>query len=302
METFNIKRILVPIDFSETSLKALDHAVYIAKLNSADITMLNIVESTYSYAPSTDYTALSFTNLENYERSVIKQSKEHLLKLSQKIKKKEGVNIIGIVSTGWVKEEILETAESMNADIIIMGTHGVKGFREFITGSNTFRVVNEAKCPVLSVRKQVEQPGFKNILMPFRDHPHSREKVDYAIRMAELYSAKVHVLGIDTDDDEAQLKKIELEAIQIKRIVEKHGLTCSVKVKSSPYVAEKVLKYAKKKNIDLIVIMADIDRMRISELFMGPFAQQMVNHSSIPILSIRPAYNPDMIDLHGYGW
>jgi len=302
METFNIKRILVPIDFSETSLTALDHAVYIAKLNTADITLINVMESTYSYAPSTDYTALTFTNLESYEKSVLKQSKEHLLKLTQRIKKKDGVNIVGIVSTGWVKEEILEAAESTRADIIIMGTHGVKGFREFITGSNTFRVANEAKCPVLSVRKQSKEPGFKNILMPFRDRPHSREKVDYAIKMAELYGAKVHVLGIDTDDDKDQFKKIELEAAQIKRIVEKHGIACNVKVKSSPYLADKVLKYAKKKNADLVVVMADLDKMQISEFFMGPFAQQMVNHSPIPVLSIRPAYNPDMIDLHGYGW
>jgi nucleotide-binding universal stress UspA family protein len=88
MEAFNIKRILVPVDFSETSMKALDQAVYVAKLNKADLTIINIVESTFSYAPSTDYTALAFTNLASYEKSLIKHSKEHLLKLSQKIKKK----------------------------------------------------------------------------------------------------------------------------------------------------------------------------------------------------------------------
>ncbi|MDF2436678.1 MAG: universal stress protein UspE [Bacteroidota bacterium] len=302
METFNIKKILVPVDFSETSMKALDHAVYIAKLNTADITLLNVVESTYSYAPSTDYTALAFTNMETYEKEIQKQAKDHILKLAQKIKKKEGVNIIGIVSKGWVKEEILDAARSMRADIIIMGTHGVKGFREFITGSNTFRVVNEAQCPVLSVQKDAVTPGFKNILVPFRDKPHSREKVDYAIKMAELYGAKIFVLGIDMDDDEGQLKKIELEAAQIKRIIEKHGLKCTVKVKSSPYLAEKILKYAKKKGIDLIVIMADLDRMQVSEFFMGPFAQQMVNHSPIPVLSIRPTFNPNTVDLGGYGW
>ena len=302
MEIFNIKKILVPVDFSETSLKALDHAVAIAKLNEADITLINVVENTYSYAPSTDYTALTFSNLESFEKSVVKQSKEHLLKLTQRIKKKDGVNILGIVSTGPVKDEILDAAESMKADLIIMGTHGVRGFKEFITGSNTFRVVNEAKCPVLSIRKKAETPGFKKILLPFRDKPHSREKVDYAIRMAELFGAKILVLGIDTDDDEAQFKKIELEAAQIKRIVEKHGIQCSVKVKSSPYLAEKILKYAKKNHADLVVIMSDLDKVQISEFFMGPFAQQMVNHSPIPVLSIRPAFNPDMVDLHGYGW
>jgi nucleotide-binding universal stress UspA family protein len=302
MEAFNIKRILVPIDFSETSMKALDHAVYVAKINKADLTLINIVESTYSYAPSTDYTALAFSNLAAYEKSLIKHSKENLLKLSQNIKKKNGLNVNSIVTSGWVKEEILETAKNIRADIIIMGTHGVKGVREFITGSNTFRIANEAQCPVLSIQKNIDKMGFRNIIVPFRDHPHSREKVDYAIGMAKIYGAKISVLGIDTDDDKAQFKKLVLEAEQIKHIVEKHGIECTVKVKSSPYLVEKVLKYAEKKNADLIVIMADIDRMRISELFMGPFAQQMVNHSPIPVLSIRPTFNPDTVDLHGYGW
>lgn len=302
METFNIKRILVPIDFSETSLKALEHAVYVAKLNKADLTLINVVESTYSYTPAVDYATMAYTNFAKYEKSIVKHAKEHLLKLSQRIKKKDNVNVSSIVTTGWVKEEIIGTAKSIRADIIIMGTHGVKGFREFITGSNTFRVVNEAHCPVLSFRKTVSNLGFKNILMPFRDHPHSREKVDYAIRMAEIYRAKITVLGIDTDDDSAQFKKLVLEAEQIKNIIEKNGLECSIKVKSSPYLVDKVLKYANKKGVDLIVIMADIDRMRISELFMGPFAQQMVNHSPVPVLSIRPTFNPNTIDLGGYGW
>lgn len=302
METFNIKKILVPVDFSETSLKALDHAVYIAKLNTADITLINVVESTYSYAPSTDYTALAFSNLDKYEKEVERQAKEHILKLAQKIKKKEGVNIMGIVSSGWVKEEILSAADEIRADIIIMGTHGVKGFREFITGSNTFRVVNEAKCPVLSIQKAAVTPGFKNILLPFRDKPHSREKVDYAIKMAELYGAKIYVLGVDMDDDPLEFKKIEREAAQIKRIIEKHGIKCNVKVKSTPYLAEKILEYAEKKDVNLVVIMADLDKMQISELFMGPFAQQMINHSPIPVLSIRPTFNPNTVDLGGYGW
>jgi nucleotide-binding universal stress UspA family protein len=302
MELFNIKQILVPVDFSETSMKALDHAVYVAKLNSADITIINVVESTYSYAPSTDYTALAFNNLASYEKAVVKQSKEHILKLAAKIRKKESININTIVSTGWVKEEILTNAESIKADIIIMGTHGVKGFREFITGSNTFRVVNEAKCPVLSIQKSAVNPGFKNILLPFRDKPHSREKVDYTIRMAEIYKAKILVLGIDIDEDKAQVKKLTLEAEQIKRIVEKHGIECSIKIKSSPYLADKILKYAEKKSIDLIVIMSDLDWTAISEFFMGPYAQQMINHSTIPILSIRPTFNPDMVDLHPYGF
>ncbi len=295
-------KILVPTDFSDTSLQALDHAIYVAKLNKATITLIHVFESAFPHLKSLQYPDSVYTNLATYEKEILKQGKDRLNKLVEKIRKKNSITINAVMSTGWIKEDIIQTSEKIKADIIIMGTHGVKGVRELIIGSNTFRVVNEAKCPVLSIRDNGRKPGIKNIVLPFRDKPHSREKVDYAIRMGEIFGATIHVLGIDTDEDKEHYKKIELEAKQIKGIVEKHGLTCNIKVKSSSYLSDKVLKYASKKNADLIVIMSDLDRMNISEFFMGPFSQQIVNHSPIPVLSIRPTFNPNTIDLHGYGW
>lgn len=299
---FNIKTILVPIDFSPTSMEALTHAIYMAKLNAATITLINVVESRLPIIASLDYPLLDSSDFEASEKTTVKQAKKYLLKLVENIKKKEEIEISFIVSVGWVKENIIETAKSIRADIIVMGTHGINGFREFIIGSNTFRVVNEAECPVLSIQKHTDNPGFKNVLVPFRDKPHSREKVDYAIKMGEIYGAKIFVLGIDTDDDHRQFSKIVKEAEQIMGIVKKHKLKCNIKVVTTDYLAEDVMKYAEKRKIDLIVVMSDLDRMRISEYFMGPFCQQMVNHSPIPILSIRPTFNPNTIDLHGYGW
>ncbi|MGZ4157789.1 MAG: universal stress protein, partial [Bacteroidia bacterium] len=300
--TFDIKRILVPVDFSETSMEALNHAIYLAKITKASITMINVTETVQPVVVPVDYPIAYSYNIETFEKAAITHSKQHLKKLTDKIKKKDNISISFVATIGWVKDEIIETAKRIKADIIIMGTHGVKGFREFIMGSNTFRVVNESQCPVLSIQKHTSEIGFTNILVPFRDKPHSREKVDYAIRMAEIYGASIIVLGIDTDGDKGQFNKIVKEAEQIKKIVEKHNVPCKIKVRSSGYLADEVLKYAGKKNVDLIVAMADLDRMRVSEYFMGPFSQQIVNHSSIPILSIRPSFNPETIDLHGYGW
>lgn len=300
--SFEVKNILVPVDFSATSLVALDYAVYMAKLNKATVTLVHTVESLYGNTLPENYYVNAVNNAAVYEKELFQKAKEHLETLATKTEKKSKVKIAAVVGTGWVKEHIIETAKKIKADIIVMGTHGVRGFREFIIGSNTFRVINEAQCPVLSVQKPVKTPTFKNILMAFRDKPHSREKVNYAIKMAEIYKAKINVLGIDTEETKPHFRKIELEADQIKRIIEKKGIKCEVKVKSSGYISDKVLRYATKVKADLIVIMADMDKMNISEYFMGPFSQQIVNHSTKPILSIRPAYNPNAIYLHGYGW
>jgi nucleotide-binding universal stress UspA family protein len=198
---------------------------------------------------------------------------------------------------GRAHHVIVSTAKKTKASMIIMGTHGVSGFREFFIGSNTFRVVHDAGCPVLSISRAMKKPGFSNILVPFRDKPHSREKVDYAISIGQKYGASVHVLAVDTEDSKSKKKKLQLEADQIVRFVEEAGLKGTAKVTGGLYHAEEIIRFAKKKKCDLIISMADMDRMDVTEFIKGPYAQQIVNHSPIPVLSVSPTFNPDTVNM-----
>jgi len=300
MSTFKVKNILIPVDFSPTSMKAVDHAVVMAKMNKAAITLIHVSEITSAYAGANEYISTSVVSLVNFEKEFLAKIKKQLQELAGKIII-EGVEKVETISaTGRVHKEIVEASKKMKADVIVMGTHGVSGFREFVMGSNAFRVVSDAECPVLSIQHHTKSAGFKNILVPFRNKPHSREKVDYAIALAKMYGAEINVLGIATEDDKAELKKLSLEAEQIKRIAEKQKVQCTVKVISGVYIADSVLKYAKKVKADLFIAMADMDKVSISEIFMGPFAQQIVNHSSIPVFSIRPTFNADVVDMRFY--
>lgn len=296
MSTFSISKILVPIDFSDNAVIALDQAGRLAKITSAQIMLLNVAEP----FPVTTDPRFTIPDLLTYEGAILEANNKHLKELATEYQQKYGVTINTISISGRAHREIMEYSQKLKADIIVMGTHGVSGFREFIAGSNTFRVVSDSLCPVLSVQQKTKSEGFKNILVPFRDKPHSREKVDYAIEIAKLYGANLHVLGIDTDKSSEGLRRIELEGEQIQRIISGYGLTSNLKVISSDYRADIVLKYAQEVAADLVVVMADMDKDSLSEYFIGPFVQQVVNHSTIPVLSIRPKFNTDTVDLRFY--
>ena len=302
MTTFNVKKILVPLDFSLTSIKALNQAVTMAKINKAEITIMHVIEGLPATTEMKFIPTGTTTDPGLQEKEVRAQSNQNLEKLAQRLRKKEGVKINTVTVSGRTHKQIIDVAAQTKADLIIMGTHGTSGFREFVLGSNTYRVVSEAKCPVLSIHQHSIKPGFKKILLPFRDKPHSREKVDYAIRIAEIFKATIHVVGVDVDDSGTQFQKLTLEAEQIKKIIEKHDINCKTKVIVGQYLSGEVMNYAKGIKADLIVVMADLDRMSISEFILGPFVQQIINHSPIPVLSIRPRFNPNTVDLHGYGW
>lgn len=298
MSTFEIKKILIPIDFSGTGERVLEQAIMMSKKTKSAITLLTVLEGPLSNA-GPDLFGLSINHRVKYEDAIMVWAKQHMEAFKNKLIANGANKVDYIIEKGSPYKKIVTTAKKIKADIIIMGTHGVSGVREFVVGSNTFRVVSEAPCPVLSIQKHIKKAGFKEILLPFRDKAHSREKVEYAIGIAKLYGASIHVLGMSYDTDPSAVKKIQLEADQIVRIIKKAEVNCSEEVVKGDYISKHILDHAKRIKADLIVAMSDMDKMSISEYISGPFIQQVVNHSPIPVLSIRPKYNPNPIHSSG---
>ncbi len=291
MSIFEIKKILVPVDFSGTGEKVMEQAILMAKKTKATIILITVLEGPLSKA-GPDLFGLSINHREKYEDAIMDWVKQHMEAFKRKLIAGGATNVDYIINKGSPYRKILATAQKIKADIIIMGTHGVSGVREFVVGSNTFRVVSEAPCPVLSIQKHIKKAGFKEILLPFRDKTHSREKVEYAIGIANLYGASIHVLGISYDKDELEVRKIQSEADQIVNIIRKAGVYCTEEVIKGDYKEKLIFEHANKIKADLIVAMSDLDKIEISQFFSGPFIQHLVNHSRIPVLSIRPKYNP----------
>jgi nucleotide-binding universal stress UspA family protein len=297
MKPFFIKKILIPVDFSFTSLKAVDHAVSIAKLSKAEIILLHVIENIHS---TTDPLFFAVPREATFDSDLMRLSNESLERVTNRIKSKGYHNVRGLAISGRTHTQILKVSKRLKVDLIVMGTHGVSGFREFIMGSNAYRVVTDATCPVLTVQRRNKATGFKNILVPFTANPHSREKVGFAIKVAEMFGSKISVLGFDTGLTKAHSKKILLQGNQIQSVVGKHNLECNVKITEEPYTAKIILDYSKEINADLLTVIGNIDKRDITEYFKGSLAQQLINHSEIPVLSIHAIFNPETIDLRFY--
>jgi nucleotide-binding universal stress UspA family protein len=142
-----IKSILVPIDFSDTSKKALHYAVRMAEQFGATITLLNVVEPVatpdFAYHPlmlETDQIkAAAKTRLEAVARQ---------LNLPEKLIERT------VIRYGAPFAEITEAARSLKVDLIIVTTHGYTGLKHVFMGSTAERVVRHAPCPVLTVRQK----------------------------------------------------------------------------------------------------------------------------------------------------
>lgn len=283
MKPFEIKKVLIPIDFSETSMLAIEHAAFTAQLFKAELVLLHIVEK-YWEKFSVITPELQIDVPADFMNSIEKKLEE----VAEDIRSKYGVKSDCITSSGSIFSEVLSVSKEKSVDLIVMGTHGASGIAEFFIGSNTYKVVTKAPCPVLSVQGTTTRLGYKDILLPIDDSIHSRQKVNHAIKLAKQFASKIHILGLpDKDTDAVDMKVFEVKLSQIQDYAQKCGVLCDKTVVLGANQAKMTLDYANNNPIDLIVIMTDQEE-GITGRLLGTYAQQVVNHSKIPVLSIHP--------------
>ena len=167
-------RIIVPVDFSEDSVNALEYAVEIANRAGSDIIMVYVVKTgRFDFLRGVETVANKgdFENFQEKYQPVLKG------KLSWEVKK-------GVVSV-----EIINLAEEQKAWLIVMGSHGVSGLMENWMGSNAFKVVSLSKCPVLTVRGEFKKRSIENLVLPIDNTWASRHKIPAAVEMAGLFGS-----------------------------------------------------------------------------------------------------------------
>ncbi len=153
----DIKKVLVPIDFSDYSKSSLRYAVNFAKKFNAEIYLIYVVEPVI-YPPdfSMGQIAIPSVNAEWDERA-----REELKNLA-KTEIPEGVKVKTILKNGKPFLEIIDTASEENIDLIIIATHGHSGVEHILFGSTAEKVVRKAPCPVLTLREPIKGFMFKD--------------------------------------------------------------------------------------------------------------------------------------------
>ncbi len=292
MQTNEIKKILVPFDFSKIAEVALDEAGALAVLFKAELFIIHVVEqSNYSFLvpkelPPADTDANEFENV----------IRGNLEKVGENIKNKYKLNCHVHIATGHIHNSIMDYAKKMNVDLIVMGTHGARGYKEVFAGSNTQRLVDLSDIPVLTFLNNLSKTGFRNILIPIDNSTHSREKVNLAMEFARMYKAGLHILGLPDSDDEQDLNKFKVKIKSVESLVKNERLEYKTTIVHEKSLARAALNYASAQQCDLIVINTGHESK-----IPGMFTQQIVNHSTIPVLNIRHTEESYSIETPGFG-
>src|ERR1035437_215716 len=189
MNKVKTNKILIPVDFSKTSLYAVKYAAFTAKLTKGEVILLHVQRKSDLIDIIMPALKLKNTN------AITDFLEDKVEKLAAEIKKKYGIKATAIVSTGNIASEIVDIAKETKSGLIVMGTHGKDSTNDLFLGSNAYRVLTKSEIPVMTVQKGADKLGFSKIVLPIDMSAHSRQKVDSAIYMADKFAARLHVLG-----------------------------------------------------------------------------------------------------------
>lgn len=279
-----INKILVPTDFSETSMAALEYAAFVAKKLDADITLLHVIEL-YEHN-----TALRGNKTLN--DIILKGVKTKLDDIIQKNKYLKDIKILTKSKQGKIYKEIDNVANDGNFDMIIMGTHGASGIRELkrvMLGTNSYRVMHNANCPVLTIRKGKKVIKFKSVVLPLDITKETKQKVKWAIEWAKVFGATLHVVSVSRFIDEfiVDINSLKFQLHEVARKIKAADVPCTTKMIRHNDIADSILKHSKNMNADLTIIMTRQER-KMNELWLGSSSKSIINDSLRPVLTLRP--------------
>ncbi|MCF8229813.1 MAG: universal stress protein [Bacteroidales bacterium] len=273
-----MKNIVVAIDFSKGSIHALNYAIDVANRAGANIHMIwvdniSTEEIVYSH----------FTNEDRLEH------KKNFQKLSKKItpKLKDG-KLQHYLRKGKVHLEISKLAAQKNADLIIAGTHGITGFEEYWIGSNAYRIVTYAPCPVITLRQDFNfKNGIRNIVFPVDSTIETKQKLPFTVEFAKMFDASIHLLGLYSTSLKTVQKRIDTHLEHAANYLKENNVSFIEERTKPDNITRFIREYAKNQKAELITIMTEQEGTK-ANVFLGPNAEQLISHSHIPILSLRP--------------
>jgi nucleotide-binding universal stress UspA family protein len=264
-----IQTILVPYDFSDCATDALRVAGRIARLTGACIDVVHVYEQVEG----------SIT-----ENARQREELEARLEKVPDLPFLQGVELKKFMLRQIGLSEIFKNPNLAKADLVVMGSHGTKGLRGDLVGSNTQRVVRLAPMPVLTIKQRIEDFNPAHIVFASNFQAADVERFSAFRPMMDLFDATVHLVKVVTAKT---FERSEESHRLIDAFLQRHELRrFTATIYNDDSIEEGILNFARSIDADLIA-MATHGRTGFFHVVNGSLTEDVVNHTTIPVLSAK---------------
>ena len=290
-------RIVCPVDFSEFSILAYRHALSLSEHYQAELFVLHCVEiSRYSSAGF-----VPGTYFDDFRRHLLLIGEQEVAKLVGAVHGSAAKPQHAVLE-GLAPDSIMAFAKDHDADLIVMGTHGRRGFDRLMLGSVTERVIRNASCPVLAVRAPVEEVAdskpavqrdptrLDRILFCTDFSESSQRALDFALSLTAEYGAELTLLHVleNISNPTRIAETMTTASQQLARLIRPEapgaaGTKAIVRI-GKPY--EQIIRLAAESHAD-IVVMAVRGRSALDLAVFGSTTHRVIQLGPCPVLVVR---------------
>jgi nucleotide-binding universal stress UspA family protein len=257
--------IIVPWDFSQVAENAFQHAVNISKALNREILLLHIVSDAHQAGS---------------KKSEMEAAAE---KLGNEYGKKPHIDVVD----GSIFHAIGETAKELKAEMIIMGTHGLKGAQKLF-GSKALKVVVSSRIPFVIVQDKPSKDRIETILLPIDFKRENKEKANWIYYLARNFGSKFIILKSNAKDKGFRRKVIS-NIKYIESFLKGHDVAYEiVTCEGKQSFKKEIVDFAKKRDADLILVMATRDINWIDYLLGAPEQYLIANPEGISVMCMNP--------------
>ncbi|GAB4368404.1 MAG: universal stress protein [Calditrichia bacterium] len=292
-----IKKILVPVDFSEFSDKALEYAIEFAKQFDASLTLFHAIIIFQEDVDEEQRLEAYQEWVKNHEDRITRRIVGHRQKAHG-----HGIQVDTVVQRGISPADvILEYIEENNFDLIVMGTHGRSGLKHLFLGSVAEKVSRISKIPVLTVHRSVKEFQMQNLLVAVDFSPYSKEATDYAVALAKKFHSRIkfiHVIekeihpsfyasGISSIfeiDTDLEQRVIENMKTFLEDQLQPEGQYDYIVKEGRPH--KEIVEFSQEDHTDMIII-ASHGLTGLDYILLGSTAEKVVRWANSPVLIVK---------------
>ena len=291
------KKILVPVDFSDCSNKALEYAILFGEKYGAALTLFHVVALFQEDVGETE-------RMQELEE-IVKRQEEKIRKQMSGSKEKvtaRGVSVNTVIQRGInPADTILEFLDEQDFDLVIMGTHGRTGLKHVLQGSVAEKVVRLSPVPVLTIHREVQKYDFNDIVVPIDFSAHSLKAVEYATDLAQTFNSRLYFLHVIEQEIHPSFYAagvtsiFEIDHDLKERVVQNmqefvedfldESMTTEYVVREGKAHRE-IVEFAKEKGMDLIVI-ATHGLSGLEYLLLGSTTEKVVRWATCPVFTVK---------------
>ncbi|WKW46148.1 universal stress protein [Myroides sp. JBRI-B21084] len=273
-----MKKILVPTDFSEQATIALRAAAGIARKSNAEIILLHIIDLPHETMDMIQ---------PGYDLPEIMFFKEHAeAKLSETSLSNDlsGLTVSQILKLGRTFNEVTDVAVANNIDLIVMGSHGASGFKEFFIGSNTEKVIRTSDIPVLTIKGNDSTINFNKVIFASDFTEESTAGFEKIMTFLKLNGSVPHFLMVNTPNNfkpthvAEQMAHVFLKQFNLENY--------EFSIYNDLDIEKGILNFAERIDADLIA-MGTHGRKGFARLLNGSISEDLMNHSPRSIITFK---------------